>query len=194
MRSSFLAVLIAATVSTAQAAPVTVADYSGSVAPDGTFAAFDGNVVATAEGASVTLAASGDNFGGAFTSTSLLATPNLSDATDITVRAKIGATDATDTLVVATREVSGEFFSYAVSGLTTEFQDFTIPINGWFFNGDTTNATPDDTIVEVSFQSPFGSGTAFDVVVESIGFNVIPEPTSALLALLGLGAVVRRRR
>ena len=179
-------------------AQIDLADFTGSVPADFTFAQFDNNTTPTADGLLVQFSSDPDTFGGAGIDANILAMPALTDADSLTVRAKLGADNTTD-FVVAFREASGEFFSYNVPASafnTSTFEDYTVTdLTSWFFNGDSTDGLVNDTVVEVSIQTPFGGTGGADVIVESISATIIPEPTSiALMGLAGLAIASMRRR
>ncbi len=183
---------------TAQVSAQTAVDYTGSVAPDFTFGAFDAGATPSADGLSVTLAASGDNFGGLGTNDTLLATPSLSSTGTGFVTARLGATNDSP-LIVAFREgASNEFFSYSIPASSfneTTFTTVEFALDSFFFNGDTSDATPNEAIGEASIQTPFGAGNAFEFTVANVGIVVVPEPASlALLGMGGLALVGGRRR
>jgi len=188
-----LATFAAATTASAQV----LVDYSGDVAPDFTFGAFDGNVTPGTDGVAVTVAGGADTFGGLGQNTTILANPVGSDADSLELTLQLGANNTSDFVVAVREGTAGEFFSYAVpasSFTTTGFTTVSIPLNSFFFNGDTTDGILNEAIGETSFQSPFGGMEGIDAVVQSITYVPVPEPTS--LGLLGLGglALIRRRR
>ncbi len=179
-----------------EARATTLADYSGSVGTDFSFAAYDGNVTPTADGIQISVSSGPDTFGGTGTNVSILASPVLTASDTLTLRAKLGPDNSTD-FVLAFREASNEFFSYSVPASafnTNTFEDYTVDLSTFFFNGDTSDGIPNDAVIEVSVQNPFGGMGGADIVVQSISTNV-PEPASiALLGLAGLAAATMRRR
>ena len=92
----------------------------------------------------------------------------IQENTQLLIEATIGPTNDTD-LVVAVREDSNEFFSVAVpaADLADDGQAI-VNLSDFFFNGDQVDGVPNGSIVEVSFQSPFGSGNAVDFSVQRI--------------------------
>lgn len=192
----FLAMFAAALTAQVGVAQVVV-DFTGSVAPDFTFLAFDTAVTPTDDGVTVTLPASMDNFGGLGTNDNLIATPALSLTGTGFVTARVNATNDSP-LIIAFREASGEFFSYSIPASSfndTTFTTVNFDLDSFFFNGDGSDNTPNEAIIEASVQTPFGAGNAFDFTVANIGIEVVPEPGSvSLLALGGLALVGRRRR
>lgn len=198
-----IAAATAALALTTQASAQVAVDFTGSVAPDFGFAAFDGAATPSADGIVITLAASGDNFGGIGTNATLIANPSLSATGTGFVTARLGATNDSP-LIIAFREgASTEFFSYSIPASSfneTTFTTVEFALDSFFFNGDNANAdsTPNEAIGEASVQSPFGAGNAFDFTVANIGIVAdvaVPEPAS--LALLGVGGLAlagRRRR
>ncbi len=92
----------------------------------------------------------------------------LQENTQLLIEATVGPTNDTD-LVVAVRESSNEFFSVAVPAADLADDGRAIvDVSDFFFNGDQVDGVPNDTIVEVSFQSPFGSGNAVDFSLQRI--------------------------
>ena len=183
---------------TAQASGQVVVDYTGSVAPDFEFGAFSGGFTPGADGISIELAASGDNFGGIGTNANLISLPTLTPDGEGFVTARLLPGNDSP-LIIAFRESSNEFFSYSIPASSfneTTFTTVTFALNSFFFNGDVENATPDSALIEASIQSPFGVGNAFGFEVANQGVvAAIPEPASmALLGMCGLAFVARRRR
>ena len=147
-----------------------LADFTTSTTAQ-TFENFDGAGALTGNGFEITLPATGGtNFGGVAEFNENLITQGvvIDGDTQILVEATIGASNDTD-LVVAVREASGEFFSVSVpaADLADDGQAI-VNLSDFFFNGDVADATPNGTIAEVSFQSPFGSGNAVDFSIQRI--------------------------
>jgi len=136
-----------------------------------TFESFDGNGTLTGNGFELTLPPTGgSNFGGVAEFNENLITQGVAidGDTQILVEATIGASNDND-LVVAIREDSNEFFSVSVpaADLADDGQAI-VNLSDFFFNGDTADGVPNGTIVEVSFQSPFGQGNAVDFSLQRI--------------------------
>ena len=147
-----------------------LADFTTSTTAQ-TFENFDGRGALTGNGFEITLAATGGtNFGGVAEFDQNLITQGvvIDEDTQLLVEATIGASNNTD-LVVAVREASGEFFSVSVpaADLADDGQAI-VNLSDFFFNGDFADGTPNGTVAEVSFQSPFGSGNAVDFAVQRI--------------------------
>ena len=185
-------------------------DYSGGVAADFTFEAFDGQVTPTADGLQAAVpAGTTNNFGGLGQNTNILGTPFHVSTDFLTVRVRRDAGTTASQFVVAIRErgpaqmVAGEFFSFNVDVPATEgvFVDLNVPLDpsgsNFNFNGDTEDGMLNDQIVEVSVQSRFGENNPLNLTVQSITTSAtqIPEPGS--IALLGSALVLgigHRRR
>ena len=197
----FLPIVAAIAALTSQVGVAQVAvDFTGSVAPDFTFLAFDGGVASTADGVDIVLAPSADNFGGLGTNGSLITMPVLSTSGAGFVTARVGATNDSPLIVSFREAASNEFFSYSIPASSfnaTTFTTVNFDLNSFFFNGDVADATPNEAIGEAGVQSPFGEGNAFDFTVANVGIvaAAVPEPSSvSLLVLGGLALAGSRRR
>ena len=152
-----------------------IADFTTSSTAQ-TFDGFDGVGTLTNNGFEITLPATdGSNFGLVAEFGDNFVTPGvvLDASTQFIIEANIGPLNDTD-LVLAVRESSGEFFSVFVpaADLADDGQAV-VDLSDFFFNGDMADGTPNGRIVEVSFQSPFGSGNAVDFSVQRI--SVVTE-------------------
>jgi len=139
------------------------------------FEGFDGLGTLTNNGYEIILAAADNNFGLVAEFDGNLVTQGVvvDPSTQLLVEATIGPTNDTD-LVVAVREANGEFFSVAVpaADLADDGQAV-VNLSDFFYNGDGVDGIPNGPIIEVSFQSPFGSGNAVDFTLQRI--SVITE-------------------
>ncbi len=147
-----------------------LADFTTSTTAQA-FEGFDGLGALTNNGYEITLpATAGSNFGLVAEFDQNLVTEGIvvDNDTQLLVEAIIGGTNNTD-LVVAIREDSGEFFSVSVPAADLADDGRAIVnLSDFFFNGDTADGVLNGTIVEVSFQSPFGSGNAVDFLLQRI--------------------------
>ena len=154
-----------------------LADFS---APDFAFGTFNDGGAATAEGFAVSSPPSGDNFGGVTVTDNLLVPDVVLTAdTQLLVEATLGPNHGSGDLVLAIRESDGEFFSISIpaSSLADDGQAL-VTVGDFFFNGDSADGTPNQTLTEVSVQSPFGSGDALDVLIERV--SLVLASTAAL--------------
>ncbi len=147
-----------------------LADFTNSTTAQA-FERFDGTGTLSSNGYEIALAATpGSNFGFVAEFDDNLVTQGVViDAdTQLLVEAIVGGSNDTD-LVVAVREDSGEFFSVGVPAADLADDGRAIVnLSDFFFNGDIADGIPNGTIVEVSFQSPFGSGDAVDFALQKI--------------------------
>ena len=155
---------------------VEVADFTG---PDFAFETFFDQGTVTPEGFAVSLPASGDNFGGVTVSDNLLVDDVLlTPDTQFLVEAVLGPGNDTD-LVLGLRESDGEFFSITIPAAQLADDGVAlVTVGDFFFNGDTADGVPNQTLTEVSVQSPFGSGLAVDVLIQ--GVSLVLAATAAL--------------
>ena len=135
------------------------------------FESFDGVGTFTNNGFEITLPqTAGSNFGliSEFNENLITEGVFVDANTQLLVEATIGDSNNTD-LVVAIREASGEFFSISVPAADLADDGRAIVnVGDFFFNGDVVDGVPNGFIVEVSFQSPFGSGNAVDFSLQRI--------------------------
>ena len=147
-----------------------VADFTTSTTAQA-FERFDGVGTLSSNGFEITLNESADsNFGFVAEFDGNLVTQDviIDQDTQLLIEATIGELNDND-LVVAVREASGEFFSVLVpaADLADDGQAI-VNLSNFAFNGDIVDGIPNGTVVEVSFQSLFGSGNAVDFTVQRI--------------------------
>ena len=135
------------------------------------FESFEGVGTLSSKGFEISLPQTSEsNFGGIAEFNGNLVTQGvfLQEDTQLLIEATIGPTNATD-LVVAVREDSNEFFSVTVPAADLADDGRAIvDLSDFFFNGDQVDGVPNGTIVEASFQSPFGSRSPVDFSVQRI--------------------------
>ena len=156
----------------ATAGTFVLADFTTSTTAQA-FENFDGRGTLSNDGYEVSLEATAEsNFGVVAEFDENLVTEGvfIDENTQILVEAVIGAGNDTD-LVVAVREDSGEFFSVSVPAADLADDGRAIVnLSDFFFNsgGDAPDGIISGAVIEVSFQSPFGSGNAVDFLLQRI--------------------------
>lgn len=166
-----------------------LADFTTSTTAQA-FVGFDGLGTLTANGYEITLAeTAGSNFGLVAEFGANLITEGIviDEDTQLLVEAIIGGANNTD-LVVAIREDSGEFFSVSVPAADlADDGRAVVNLSDFFFNGDTADGVLNGTIVEVSFQSPFDSGSAVDFLLQRIS---VLNDSSVILGDVDMNGIV----
>lgn len=148
-----------------------LADFTTSTTAQA-FEGFDGRGTLSKNGYGITLAqTAGSNFGFVTEFDDNLITEGVFIDSDsqLLVEAIIGGGNDTD-LVVAVREDSREFFSVTVPAADLADDGRAIVnVSDFFFNaGGAADGIISGEVIEVSFQSPFGSGDAVDFLLQRI--------------------------
>ena len=157
------------------------------------FASFENLGTFSNEGFTITkgeMNSDNGNFGGIIEAGGNLITEGffVDQNTQLLIEATVGELNDTD-FVVAVREDSDEFFSVAVpaSDLADDGQAV-VNLSDFFFN-DGGDGVISGSVIEVSFQTPFGPSNAFDFTVQRISVLNTPAPP-VLLGDVNLDGVV----
>ena len=177
-----------------------IADFTTSNTAEGSDSFVNAGTLSS-DGFTITLGeTAGSNFGSVAEVGDNLVTEGffIDQNSQFLVEAMVGEFNDTD-FVLAIREDSGEFFSVAVSAADlADDGQAVVNLSDFFFNNEVGDNIINGTIIEASFQTPFGSGNAADFSVQRISvFNgtSVPEPASATLVFLGgLVGLLRRSR